>query len=73
MTSVIELLLPVMIILAPALLVYTHFKNFTGLACGIVIGIILGIGSGILPLWTVTLAILLLASLFISRGKGAEE
>lgn len=57
------MLLPLLIILLPAFLIYSYLGTMTGFMGGAVIGVVVGVSGGLLEEWTIILAIIALASI----------
>lgn len=72
MEWMINFLMPLLIVVIPTLLVYSQLQIQVGLVCGFVIGVVLGIGSNILPLWTAIIAIIAIASIYFIKAKVEE-
>lgn len=73
MTVVTDIALPLVLIFAPALITFLYVKNQVGLMCGFTIGIAIGIGANVLPMWTVIIAVLGLVSLFFINKRNESE
>ena len=67
------ILIPIMVVVIPALIVYTQIPTQIGLLSGAIIGIIIGVSAECLPSWTITLAIIALASVIFISVRGEHE
>ncbi len=68
-----NIFIPIMVVVLPALIVYSQIRTQTGLLGGAIIGIVIGVSSEVLPAWMVTLAILALASIIFVNVRGNDE
>ncbi len=68
-----NIFIPIMVVVLPALVVYSQIHTQTGLLAGAIIGIVIGVSSNVLPTWMVTLAILALASIIFVNVRGNDE
>lgn len=68
-----NIFIPIMVVMLPALIVYSQLRTQTGLVAGAVIGIVIGVSSDVLPGWMVTLDILALASIIFVNVRGNNE
>lgn len=57
-----DIIFPILITVIPALLTYSQVPTQAGMVCGFVIGVVIGVGAEILPIWTLTLAVLAVSS-----------
>lgn len=68
--TIYDLLIPMLVIMAPALLVYAQLKTQTGLMCGLIVGIVLCVGAELIPTWTIVFAVLVLSATIYSNVRG---
>lgn len=68
-----NIFIPIMVVVLPALIVYSQIQTQTGLLAGAIIGIVIGVSSHVLPEWMVTLAILALASIIFVNVRENDE
>jgi hypothetical protein len=61
--TIIEMLIPIMIVLIPALVVYTKIPSRTGFMGGAIIGITLGVSANLLEDYFLIIGIIALASI----------